>query len=131
MEKTSSASGMERSAQRKNCGCEARTIAASKAVSESPVSFLAMRCVSSADEFKIFAEISRRLFQHRLRPAFAALLRDARIVARAVQAHAQVGAAFHADFAAAGIAGKRPGFAAVVAMSRHLNLRLADLRFTI
>jgi hypothetical protein len=58
------------------------------------------------------------------------LLGDARVVAGAVQAHAQVGAAFHADFAATGLAGNRPGFAAMVTMSRHLNLRLAiyDLR---
>jgi len=84
----------------------------------------------AAGEFKIFAEISDGLFQHRFGAAFAALLGDARVVAGAVQAHAQVGAAFHADFAATGLAGNRPGFAAMVTMSRHLNLRLAiyDLR---
>jgi hypothetical protein len=48
------------------------------------------------------------------------LLRHAWIVARAVQAHAQIRAAFHADFAASRLAGNDPGFTAVVAMARHV-----------
>jgi hypothetical protein len=79
----------------------------------------------AAGEFKIFAEISRRFFQNRFRAAFAALLRDAAVVARAIQTHAQIRAAFHADFAATGIARQRPRLAAVVTMSVHLNLRFA------
>src|ERR1700744_5000739 len=73
----------------------------------------------AAGEFKIFAEISHRLFQHRFGPAFAALLRPPRIVADAIQAYAQVGAAFHADFSATGIAGEGPGFTAIMTMSCH------------
>ena len=67
------------------------------------------------------------LFQHRLGPALAALLRDAWIVVRAVQADAQIGAAFHVGFAAAGLAGERPRLAAIMAMTIHIY----DLRFTI
>ncbi len=75
-------------------------------------------------EFKILAEIPEVLVRHRIGAAFAALLRHARIVARAVQADAQIGAAFHAAFAAAGIAVDRPRLAAVVAMTGHRYLRL-------
>jgi hypothetical protein len=52
-------------------------------------------------------------------------------VALAVQAHAQVGAAFHADLAAAGIAIDGPRLAAIMAVSGHFNLRfwIYALRF--
>src|SRR5450759_4912774 len=69
----------------------------------------------AAGKFKIFAEVADGLFQHRYRTAFAALLRHAWIVARAVQAHAQVRTAFHANFAATGLAGNDPGFTADLA----------------
>jgi hypothetical protein len=75
-------------------------------------------------ELKILAEIPDRLFEHRFRAAFAALLGHARIVAGTVQAYPQVGAAFHADLAAPRLPGDRPNFTAVVAMPLHLNLRL-------
>ncbi len=40
------------------------------------------------DEFKILAEIAHGFFQHQIGAAFAALLRDVRIVALAVKANA-------------------------------------------
>ena len=70
-------------------------------------------------KFKILAEIADVLFQHRFGPALAALLGHPRVVVRAIQADAQVGPAFHAGFAAAGLAVQRPRFAAVVAMTVH------------
>ena len=72
----------------------------------------------------VLAEVADVFFQHRLRPAFAALLRHTLIIKRAVQTDAQVGAAFHAGFAATGLAGQRPGIAAVVAMSGHLRFTI-------
>ena len=71
-------------------------------------------------KFKILAEIADVFFQHRLGPAFAALISRARIIMGAVQADPQVGPAFHAGFAAAGLAAQGPGFAAVVTMACHL-----------
>jgi hypothetical protein len=73
-------------------------------------------------EIEKFAEIAGRLFQDRIRPAFPALLRDPQIVMRAIQARAQIRAAFHANFAATRLAVQRPKFAAILAMSggRHL-----------
>jgi hypothetical protein len=84
----------------------------------------------AADELKILAEISGGFFQHRIGAALAAFLRHAQIITRAVQAHAQIRATFHADLAATWLAGKDPRLAAIVAMSRHFNLRLmiCDLR---
>jgi hypothetical protein len=70
-------------------------------------------------EFKVFAEVPNGLFQHRFGAAFAALVRHVRVVMRAVQAHAQIGAAFHAGFPPARLAGNGPGLAAVVAVSSH------------
>ena len=70
----------------------------------------------AADEFEVFTEVAQVLFQHEIGAAFAALLRHARVIALAVQADAQVGAAFHADFAAAGVSGNGPRFATLVAV---------------
>jgi hypothetical protein len=82
-------------------------------------------------KFKILAKIAGGFFQHRLRAALTALVRDVNVVTRAVQTHAQIRAAFHARFAAPRIARKRPRLAAIMAMTRHSHLRLAiyDLRF--
>jgi hypothetical protein len=74
---------------------------------------------------KILAKVSDVFFQHRLGPAFAALMRDARVVACAIQANTQIRAATHASLAATRLAAQRPGFAAVVAARCHLNLRFA------
>jgi hypothetical protein len=82
---------------------------------------------SPARKFKIFAKVADVLFEHRLGPSFAALLSHMRIVMRAVQADAQVGAAFHARLAATGLAGKRPKLAAIMAMAIHIY----DLRYKI
>jgi hypothetical protein len=86
----------------------------------------------AAGEFKIFAEIAGGFFQNRFGATFTTLLRHAAVIARAVQTHTQIRAAFHAHFAAPGIARKRPWLAAVVTMSVHLNLRFAiyELRLT-
>jgi hypothetical protein len=78
---------------------------------------------NAADKFKILAEISDGFLQNRFGPTFAALMRDARVVTCAIQTNAQIRATFHADFAATGISRRRPRFAAIVAMARHLNLR--------
>jgi len=84
----------------------------------------------AAEEIKILAEISDRLFQNRLGAPLAALLRDARVVMRAIQTHAQIRAAFHARLAAPRLAVQCPRFAAVVAMSGQIHLRFViyDLR---
>ena len=84
-----------------------------------------------AGKFKILAEIADVFFQHQIGAALAALLRNVWGVALAVQAHAQIRAALHADLAAAGIAGDGPRFAAVMTMSGHYNLRfwIYALRF--
>ena len=83
-----------------------------------------------ASEIEVFAKISYILFQDRLGPAFAALVRHRRVIGRAVQADPQVGAAFHAHFAPARITAEDPRLAAVVTMSRHvLNLTGPDAAF--
>jgi len=81
-------------------------------------------------ELEIFAEIADLLFQHRLGPAFAALLRCARVVMRTVQADPQVGPAFHAGLAAPRLAVQRPRLAAIMTMSGHLRFWIYDLRRT-
>ena len=73
----------------------------------------------AAGEFKIFAEISDGLFQHRFGAAFAALLGDARVIEAAIETDAEVGAALHAHFAAPGQAANHPRFAALMTVSGH------------
>ncbi len=70
-------------------------------------------------KFKKLTEIADVLFQNRLGPSLAALLRHVRIVKRAVEAHAQVGAAFPAGFAAPRLAVEGPRLAAMVAKTVH------------
>jgi hypothetical protein len=81
---------------------------------------------NAAGKFKMFAEVADGFFQNRLGAAFAALLGHTRVVAGAVQADPQIHAAFHARLSATRLAGERPGFAAIMAMSRH---RIFHLRF--
>jgi hypothetical protein len=88
----------------------------------------ALRCPSAADKFKILAKVAGGLFQKRLRTAFAALLRHAWIVMRAIQADSQIRAAFHACLAAPRLAVQRPRLAAIVAMPHHF---IFDLRFAV
>jgi hypothetical protein len=83
-------------------------------------------------KFKILAKIANVFFQHRLGPAFAALLRRARIVMRAVQTGTQVRAAFHANLTAARLAVQSPRLAAVVAMAcrSHFCYAIQDWKLT-
>jgi hypothetical protein len=74
-------------------------------------------------KFKILAKISDIFFQNRIGAPLAALMRRAQIVMRAIQADSQIRAAFHANFAATGIARKRPRLATVVTDTVH-NFRL-------
>src|SRR5207302_4678338 len=70
--------------------------------------FLHRRNEHAADELEVFAEIAERLFKDRFRAAVPALVRRARVVAHAVQADPQVGAALRTTFAAPGLSGQRP-----------------------
>ena len=82
-------------------------------------------------EFKILAKVADVFLQHRLGPAFAALMGGPRVVVRAVQADAQIGPAFHAGFTAPRLAVQRPRLAAIVAMTSHLRFWIYDLRCTV
>ena len=82
-----------------------------------------LRLPLAAGKLKILAEGAEVLFQHKIGTPLAALFRHARVVALAVQAHAQVRATFHADLTATGIAGDCPRLATLMTMSGHLKLR--------
>jgi hypothetical protein len=90
----------------------------------------AFRLPNAPDKFKILAEISDIFFEDRFGATFAALLRHPRLIVRAIQTNAKIGAAFHARLAASRRAGQRPGFTAMVTMPRHSHLRfmIYDLR---
>jgi hypothetical protein len=70
-------------------------------------------------EIKILAKISYVFFQNRFGAPLAALVRNGAVIKRAVQAHAQIRTAFHADFAAARLAGNHPWLPAFMAMTSH------------
>jgi hypothetical protein len=72
-------------------------------------------------EIKILAKVSRVLFQNRFGAPLAALMCGVAVVKRAVQAHTQISAAFHADFAPAGLAIQSPRFSAFMAMTVHIS----------
>jgi hypothetical protein len=65
---------------------------------------LVLGCPLAKCEIEVLAEIPHVLIQNGLRPPFTALVRHMAIIKRAIQAHAQVGAAFHTDLPTAGLA---------------------------
>jgi hypothetical protein len=79
----------------------------------------------AAAELEVFAKIADVLFVDEIGAAFPALFGGAGIVALAVEAHAQIDAALHAGFTAAGVAVERPRLATIMAMSSHRDLRFA------
>jgi hypothetical protein len=95
-----------------------------------PLVRFALRSPNPPDKLEIFAEISEIFFEDRFGATFAALLRHPRLVMRAIQTNAKIGAAFHARLAASRRAGQRPWFTAIVTMPRHSHLRfmIYDLR---
>jgi hypothetical protein len=71
------------------------------------------------DEVEVLAKICRVFFRHWLSAAIPALMRRARIVAGAIQAHAQISATTVTRFAPARLAADRPFPSAFVTMTRH------------
>lgn len=73
----------------------------------------------ASNKLKIFAEIRHVLFVHSLGSGFAALLRDPRVIMRAIQTNLQIGPAPVTSFHASRLARQLILPAAFMAMFRH------------